>query len=395
MGMNQNQINILCLSKVFFSTCSSIISKWQQKQVVDGHKFVHPFMQSLQMFIGETLCFLVFLAYKKKFADRYEQGRQVAVAKGASDKINYLIFSFPTMCDFITSTISFFAINMMPLSINLMIKGGNIIVTAIFSIIFLKKILYNHHYLGLGLAIAGSVFMGVMSMLNTNNSDDDQTQMLIGILLTVFSFFTFATQMVVEEKFFSQYYLHPFQGVGIEGFWGIGITAIAISIFNFIPVPNNFPAPPNGNMEDFPNFMYQVFSMESLILFFTFFAYIIVILFVNGLALTVTKYASCIVRSLLNITSPFLVWAFCLAVQWESFQWFQLVAYIFITCGTLIYNETIEIPLLGFNKNLKKYINKKDDEEPFLDQDNNLVPQHPYSSFHKHSDQIDSNYSES
>lgn len=91
-----------------------------------------------------------------------------------SDRVNFLIFAIPTACDFVTSTITFFAINMMPLSVNLMIRGGNIIVTAVFSIIFLKKKLFVHHYLALSTAIIGLVFMGVMNMLYNTNTEDTE-----------------------------------------------------------------------------------------------------------------------------------------------------------------------------------------------------------------------------
>lgn len=66
--------------------------------------------------------------------------------------------------------------------------------------------------------------------------------------------------MVVEEKFFGKYFLHPFQAVGFEGIWGLLFSSVGILIFDFIPNPSSFPDSANGKIEDFPNFLYQVFS---------------------------------------------------------------------------------------------------------------------------------------
>lgn len=70
---------------------------------------------------------------------------------------------------------------MMPLSINYMINGGSLIVTAAFSVIFLKKILYRHNYLGLFMNILGLIIIGVSALMNT--TDEDNSSLLLGIIL--------------------------------------------------------------------------------------------------------------------------------------------------------------------------------------------------------------------
>lgn len=37
----------------------------------------------------------------------------------------------------------------------------------------------------------------------------------------------------------------------------------------------------------------------------------------------------------------------------ESFSWLQLTGFILLVCGTLVYNEIVVIPYLGFDKNTK------------------------------------------
>ncbi|KAL4484973.1 hypothetical protein ABPG74_020150 [Tetrahymena malaccensis] len=355
MAWTEMQKNMLMLVSLGCSLCSGIIFKSQQRQTVDGWAFNHPFCQTLTMFIGELLCYVVFIVYKRKYAEDYEKDRQESVAQGQSDKINVFIFAIPALCDMVTSTISFFSMNMMPLSMQYMFNGGNIIMTAIFSVVFLKRKLHRQNVFGIFLNVSGLAFMGLMALVVDTDSISNQSQMMIGIILLVCSFFTYATQMVVEERFFSKYFLHPFQAVGYEGMFGIVYASIGILVFNFIPLPNSFDDTPNHKIEDFPNFIYQVFSFQNVALFFLVLAGIVIIIILNGVGQAVTKYVSALARAVLGVTSPFLIWMFCLAARWEDFKWYQLVAYFIITTGTLIYNEILVIPLFGFNKNLRRH----------------------------------------
>ncbi|EAS05516.1 nucleotide-sugar transporter (macronuclear) [Tetrahymena thermophila SB210] len=355
MAWTEMQKNMLMLVSLGCSLCSGIIFKSQQRQTVDGQSFNHPFCQTLIMFVGELLCYGVFVFYKRKYAEDYEKDRKESIAQGQSDKINIFIFAAPAACDMVTSTISFFSMNLMPLSMQYMFNGGNIIMTAIFSVVFLKRKLHRQNIFGIFLNVTGLAFMGLMALVVDSNSIENPTQMMIGIILLVCSFFTYATQMVVEERFFGKYFLHPFQAVGYEGMFGIVYASLGILIFNFIPNPSSFEATPNNKIEDFPNFIYQVFSFQNVALFFLVLAGVVIIIILNGVGQAVTKYVSALARAVLGVTSPFLIWMFCLAVGWEDFKWYQLVAYFIITTGTLIYNEILVIPILGFNKNLRRH----------------------------------------
>lgn len=175
MAFTELQKNLLMLVSLTLSLCSGLTFSSQQRCYSDGVKFNHPFGQTLQMFIGECMCYLVFMWYKRRFHDDYEAERVVSLASGATDKINILYFAIPAFCDFITSTISFFSMNMMPLSMQYMFNGGNIIMTAIFSIVFLKRKLHRQNYLGMFLNILGLCFMGVMALVVDNTEDDNHT----------------------------------------------------------------------------------------------------------------------------------------------------------------------------------------------------------------------------
>jgi hypothetical protein len=60
-----------------------------------------------------------------------------------------------------------------------------------------------------------------------------------------------------------------------------------------------------------------------------------------------------------------IIWVFFLAYQGnghEKFIWLELIGFILLIFGTLVYNEILVLPLLGFNKYTKDAL--KDKKEP-------------------------------
>ncbi|EAR87419.1 nucleotide-sugar transporter (macronuclear) [Tetrahymena thermophila SB210] len=355
-------------------TFTSLIFKGQSRCVVEGSNYNHPFMQSMTMYIGEALCMFLYIAYITKYRERYQKKLADAEINGKKTKINPLLLIIPTSCDFVTSTLSFFALEFMPTSLYSMVRGGGLIITTLFSVIFLKRKLYRHHYLGLLTVMIGITTAGVVVTLNSS-SGGSQSKIILGIILLVCSFITFSSQIIIEEKFFHQYELNPFQTVGLEGCWGILICGVFVAIFNYVPCPSSIAddCPPNKNLEDVPFFFQQVFTMEGnqpalliLILF-----GIILILFFNAISLAITKYVSSLARNVAQVCSPFFVWMGCLILGWETFLYGQLIGYVILAIGTMIFYEIIVIPIWGFNQNTKKAIEKRKEAQNLLSANSN------------------------
>lgn len=38
------------------------------------------------------------------------------------------------------------------------------------------------------------------------------------------------------------------------------------------------------------------------------------------------------------------IWAFSLAVKWESFCWIQIIGFVFLLAGSMIYNQVLRVP---------------------------------------------------
>ncbi len=88
----------------------------------------------------------------------------------------------------------------------------------------------------------------------------------------------------------------------------------------------------------------------------------------NSFGVAVTKNASAAQRSTIDTSRTVLIWIFCLAVpmygeRQESFKVLQLFGFIFLVFGTLVYNEILVLPFLGFNLYTKEALKQRDRKE--------------------------------
>lgn len=88
------------------------------------------------------------------------------------------------------------------------------------SIVFLKRKLYRHHWTALCCIVGGIAIVGLAVTLH-KSTDDNEYNMFFGITLMVIAQIFHGGMYISEEKFFGDYYLHPFYIVGWEGIWGL------------------------------------------------------------------------------------------------------------------------------------------------------------------------------
>jgi hypothetical protein len=88
----------------------------------------------------------------------------------------------------------------------------------------------------------------------------------------------------------------------------------------------------------------------------------------NAFGVTVTKNASSAQRSTIDTSRTMFIWIFFLGhpidvVPPSKFSFLQLFGFLFMVCGTLVYNEIVVIPYLGFDQNTKAAIEKRKRQE--------------------------------
>jgi drug/metabolite transporter (DMT)-like permease len=102
-----------------------------------------------------------------------------------------------------------------------MMRGIIVVITCIFSVVFLKKKQYLHHWVGVVTIVFGVGWVGAVSLMNPTEGDDTTGSMALGIILLLCSQLFAGTQFITEEILLGGYYLDPFKVVGTEGMFGL------------------------------------------------------------------------------------------------------------------------------------------------------------------------------
>lgn len=130
--------------------------------------------------------------------------------------MNKFLLAIPALCDFITSTLQYIALNFIPGSVYQMMRGGTIVTTFIFSIVFLKSKVQKHQILGSALALIGVLIVGTSNMVFSDSSSGSSGAglQIVGYILIIASLFFNGFFFVFEQKLLTKYHLDPLEVVG-------------------------------------------------------------------------------------------------------------------------------------------------------------------------------------
>lgn len=239
-----------------------------------------------------------------------------------------------------------------------MMRGIIVIITALLSIAFLGKKQYAHHWLSLFMIIIGVAIVGLVGIKMSENegSDSDSTPTsILGVLLLLLAQCFTGLQFISEEKILSGYYLDPLLIVGLEGFWGCLYFSILLPIFQHVKCDGALCN--GGYLEDSMTAFRQMKEFPSMIVMS--FGIIVSIGCFNATGVAITKYASAAQRSTVDTCRTLLIWCISLMIGWEKFYWQELIGFILLVVGTLVYNEIIELPCNLLNRNTKMKLLRK------------------------------------
>lgn len=82
----------------------------------------------------------------------------------------------------------------------------------------------------------------------------------------------------------------------------------------------------------------------------------------NATGVAVTKYASAAQRSTVDTCRTLLIWVISLMLGWENFYWQELIGFILLVGGTLVYNEIVVLPCEILNKNTKLILIRRENK---------------------------------
>lgn len=122
------------------------------------------------MFFGEALALAIFYFMKHRDEEGYKMRMLEAKSKGKDVNLNVFLLAIPAISDLITSTLQYVALNFVAGSVYQMMRGGSIVTTFIFSMIFLKMKAKKNQVAGSALALVGVLIVGASSLAFADNS---------------------------------------------------------------------------------------------------------------------------------------------------------------------------------------------------------------------------------
>jgi len=288
--------------------------------------FDQPFLQAGFMMVGEFFCMVVYLWTRSP--DEAE----------AAKAVPSWLFIVPCCCDWLATAFVCMSLGFIAVSVMQMCRGSVVIFTCILSQVILGRTQQKCHLFGVACVIFGISLVSYSALSTVGNSSAS-----VGILLCILAQIFQASMYVYEEKIMSQYKVQALQLVGWEGLWGIGVATVVLSIL--------YPL----GLADTPGAIYQMQSSNILVI--SLVAAVLCVALFNFSGANVTQRSSAVARSTIKISSTILIWMVELAMGWNTFSFTQLTGFIFVACGTLVYNRIIILPVFE-TEECKPILNK-------------------------------------
>lgn len=230
------------------------------------------------------------------------------------------------MCDLIATCLMYTGLNLTYASSFQMLRGSVIIFVALFSKIFLGRVMGLRRWIGILFIAIGLTIVGVCDMLYSSDSNVDKRGIIIGDALIILAQVITATQMVFEERFVGKLDIPSLQAVGWEGTYGFVVLSILLVPMYFIHVPPQFSSNPRGVMEDAIDAFVQIKNNHLLLVPIT--GSIISIAFFNFAGISVTKEISATTRMVLDSIRTLVIWAVSIGIGWQIFHWLQVGGFV-------------------------------------------------------------------
>ncbi|KAI0948266.1 hypothetical protein AcV7_009066 [Taiwanofungus camphoratus] len=377
-------VPILVAGMLITGSSNSLWSKWQDMQCVENcddpnpaHHVLYeqPVWQTLQMFLGEMLCFLpvlyAWLAAKRTQspsaplqlpADAEEEpvaGSKAQITAQHLRGWKILLLWFPAACDLTGTTLMNVGLLYTPVSIYQMTRGALVLFVGVLSTVFLRRRLWFYQWVSLVTVMAGVSLVGysgslikdavkelafVPSALSSHAEGvppiegPEVTKVLVGVFFILFAQVFTAAQFVVEEKIMARYSVAPLVAVGYEGLFGALSIVLALPLLAHFAHVSPFFDLPRGwhQMADTPAVLWSGAVIALSIALFNFFG------------LSVTRHVSATVRSLTDTCRTLSIWLVSLALGWEALVWpisvLQVLGFALLVYGTFMFNSLVKLP---------------------------------------------------
>jgi hypothetical protein len=337
--------------------------------------YEQPVWQTLQMFLGEMLCFLPVIytwlqSRRQSPVQLPSEDESLVPNKGEPEPEQLsgwkiLLLWIPAACDLTGTTLMNIGLLYTPVSIYQMTRGALVLFVGVLSVLFLRRRLWLYQWVSLIVVMTGVGLVGFSGSLVKDavkeaivrafpsyisdlpelpppegTDQPEATKVVIGVFFILFAQIFTATQFVVEEKIMGKYAVAPLVAVGYEGLFG------TISILLFVPILSIPAIASQSPFFDLPRGWRQMIETPTVL--YSGVAIACSIALFNYFGLSVTRHVSATARSLTDTCRTLAIWIISLTLGWEHFVWpvslLQVLGFSFLVYGTFLFNNLVTPP---------------------------------------------------
>jgi len=311
------------------------------------------------MFIGMALN-LVFHVIRTRnsnvAADSLKEPLTDSATPRLSARQKFLYVSIPAMFDLVTTGLNYVGLLYCSASVWQMLRGANIIFSALFSVVFLGRKFKAFNWFGVCVVVFGIFLVGLSNYLSSRATSDDENVPTVDVSLQIFgmSMVILAQvfsggQVITEEKLLKGLQVPPLILVGYEGIWGMIVCLLLV-----IPVTYMIPGSDAGSYENTYDTLLMLTNSSSLI--WMVLLYAVSCTSYNLCAVCVTGSLSAVHRTMFMASRTMIVWMVDLYVhyyvdssiaygeKWTVYSYLQLGGFFVLVTGQAIYAGLIKIP---------------------------------------------------
>lgn len=387
--------------------CNTLLTKYQDNQCVrncddpDPTKrtnFEQPVIQTAQMFVGETGCWLVvgLMALWRRYVSKGSPAGYEAVSSAADDNDNdaasihstdaldptganggsnggrkhagptrsdetlkgfrVLLLSLPAICDILGTTLMNAGLLLVAASIYQMTRGALVLFVGLFSVIFLKRRLHLFQWVSLVGVVLGVAVVGLAGAISPDRQnkdgtgaagagaggggvDSDALLAIVGVLMIAGAQVFTATQFVLEEWLLERSTVDPIRVVGWEGVFGFTATLLGMIVLHFVIGRTD-----EGRYGPFDMVEgWRQWTHNPRVLLSSFLIMISIGGF-NFFGLSVTRSVSATSRSTIDTCRTLFIWVVSLGLGWETFKWLQVAGFVLLVYFTFLFNGIVQPP---------------------------------------------------
>ncbi|KAG7892001.1 hypothetical protein KL905_003666 [Ogataea polymorpha] len=300
--------------------------------------FEQPVLQTLQMFVGEILCWIpVFLNRAHRGSAEVAEQAPLLGKKSINTVRESFVLSLPAVCDFTATTLLNVGLLYTPVSIYQMTRGSVILFVGLFSVTALHKTITKLEWLSLFVVVFGVFIVGLSGSIESGEEliQVEKGNVVFGMLIIVLGIMCNAAQFVIEESILANLEVSPLRLVGYEGIYGALATTI------FMVFGQAFMHKSSKDAWDMVYALQLMFTHSRVLL-----SSLLIMLCIssfNFFGISLTHRLNATARSTIDTSRTLLVWLVSLSIGWEQFRALQLVGFSLLLYGTLVFNGVIEL----------------------------------------------------